>query len=193
MLERRLPPGHRPAARLQGRSVLGVQVRPDRRRGRPAALLDLRAQRQRARIRPHPAVPRARLQATSRSSCSTTTRNCWPRRSRSETSTARITRFEKLTHDIRGIEIELDSADQVLGGPICRHHRHHRRRGDDYALVLHGKYAERNPESSPSSSRNTPTENSPDSSTPAESRSAPRSRSSDPTAPASDAKTETEP
>ena len=108
-------------------------------------------------------------------------------------STARITRFEKLTHDIRGIEIEHRPADQVLGGPICRHHRHDRSRGDDYALVLHGKSAERNPKALASSSRNTPTASSPASSTTAASPSAPTSSSSDPTAPASGAKTETEP
>ena len=41
--QRRLPPGHRAAARLQGRPVLGLQVQAARGRGRPAEILDLRA------------------------------------------------------------------------------------------------------------------------------------------------------
>ena len=106
--------------------------------------------------------------------------------------TGTITRFEKLTHDIRGIEIEIDQpikfwAGQYVDITVTTEE------GDDYALVLHGKSAERNQESSTSSSRSTPTESSPDSSTTVASPSAPTSSSSDPTAPASDGKTETEP
>ena len=84
-------------------------------------------------------------------------------------------------------------ADEVLGGAICRHHRHDRRRGDDYALVLHGKYAERN-QKAPLHHQEIPRRTLlRPSSTTAASTSAPRSTLADPTAPASGAKTETEP
>ena len=59
--QRRLPAGHHAHARLQGGPVLGVQVVPPRRRGRPRPLLDVRAARLRGGRGLDAAVPRPPL------------------------------------------------------------------------------------------------------------------------------------
>ena len=60
--------------------------------------------------------------------------------------------------DFSGAIVDIKSADarhppggnhtrqstQILGRPICRHHDQNLQGGDDYALVFHGKFAERN-------------------------------------------------
>ena len=73
-------------------------------------------QRQREGQRPHPALPRARLSPTSRSNCSTTTRSCWRARSPVKTFDGRVTRIDRLTHDIRHIEIELECPIKFWAG-----------------------------------------------------------------------------
>src|SRR5438445_7607920 len=55
--ERGIPPRHCAAAWLQGRAMLGLQMRAARRRSRHVEILDLRAQRHGEGERPCPVVP----------------------------------------------------------------------------------------------------------------------------------------
>ena len=98
--QRRLPAGHHAHARLQGGPVLGVQVVPARRRGRPRPLLDVRAAGLRGGRGLDAAVPRPRL-LRPRGRADQLRRGDHPRRHAAADGRPRSTAVEALTHDIR--------------------------------------------------------------------------------------------
>ena len=150
-------------------------------------------QRQRERERPHPALPDARLSPTSRSSSSTTTRSCSRAPSRSRRSRGASSRIDASDPRHPPHRDRARLAHEVLGRAICRHHRHDRSGGDDYALVFHGKSAARNPKARIHHQEIPGRKVLRRARLRRASRSAPASRSTDPTAPASGARTETDP
>ena len=121
-----------------------------------AALFDLRAERtSEKRERPHPALPHARLSATSRSSFSITTRTCCRASIAVKDVHGRVSRIDRLTHDIRLHRDRARRAHQILGGAICRHHRHDRAGETITRSFSMANPPRRRPKSSSSSSRNT--------------------------------------
>ena len=99
-------------------------------RGRPAEVLDLRAQRH-ASARPATSCCAARIAYSDIEVELLNYRRGAARRSRSRSRNfnGRITGSSSSPTTSAAIEIDLDRADEVLGGPVCRHHRHHRRQG----------------------------------------------------------------